>query len=164
LAVRSIRAGATGVIVDGDLSTGEGHPLDLEVAVSEIDQALGSTPVDGRPLRASAELLAGGARVRGADDIFKLVGLGANAVSLNAAALIAIGHEPTPAVRLEPDKLLERLENFVLGLQRELRLLAGATGVSSLHTSLLGNRELLRSIDLDPTRRQRLRVKPAGAP
>ncbi|MGH2628281.1 MAG: glutamate synthase-related protein, partial [Anaerolineales bacterium] len=163
LAVEGVRLGATGVIVDADLAVGDRHPLDLEVVVSEIDQVLANTAADGAPLRASAELLAGGARVRGADDVFKLIALGANAVSVNTAALIAIGYEPTPAVRLEPDKLLERLENFVLGLQRELRLLAGAAGVSSLRSALLGNRELLRSIDLDLVRRRRLRVKPAGA-
>jgi glutamate synthase domain-containing protein 2 len=152
------------VILDADLAVGGGHPLDLELVVSEIDQLLANTPGDGGPLRASAELLAGGAQVRGADDVFKLIALGANAVAVNTAALVAIGYEPTPAVRLEPDKLLERLENFVLGLQRELRLLAGAAGVSSLATSLLGNRELLRSIDLHPAHRRRLRIKPAGAP
>lgn len=163
LAVEAVLAGATGVIVDGDLAVGDGHRVDLEVAVSEIDQGLASTATKGAPLRASAELLVGGARVRGADDIFKLIALGADAVSINAAALIAIGYEPTPAVRLEPEQLLGRLESFVLGLQRELRLLAGAAGVSSLRTSLPGNRELLRSVDLDPVLRRRLHVKAAGA-
>ncbi|HMK82448.1 MAG TPA: hypothetical protein VK503_01900, partial [Candidatus Bathyarchaeia archaeon] len=58
---------------------------------------------------------------------------------------------------------IKHLENLVIALMKDLKLLAGAAGVSSLASSLVGNRELLRSVDLQPTLRKKLGVKPAGA-
>ena len=49
-------------------------------------------------------------------------------------------------------------------MQKEIKLLAGASGISSIQNSLLGNRELFRSVDLDPEIRKRLGIKPGGAP
>jgi len=134
------------------------------VALSQIDMALREDRVEDEPLRASIDLLAFGSRVRGADDIFKLIALGADAVGITKAALIALGYERSMAQKFDLDKAQARLENLIFGLQKEIKLLAGAAGVSSIHTSMVGNRELLRAIDLDPVVRRKLRVKPGGAP
>ena len=153
----------TGIIVDWDFSV-DGWRTDLEVALSQIDMALREDRVDDEPLRASLDLLAFGSRVRGADDIFKLVALGADAVGISKAALIALGYERSMSQKFDLDKAQTRLENLIFGLQKEIKLLAGAAGVSSIYTSMVGNRELLRAVDLEPGVRRKLRVKPGGAP
>jgi hypothetical protein len=56
----------------------------------------------------------------------------------------------------------ERVENLLLGFQRELKLLAGAAGVSSFFNSLVGSRELMRAVELDRAVRMKLGVKQAG--
>jgi glutamate synthase domain-containing protein 2 len=153
----------TGIIIDWDFSI-DGWRTDLEVVLSQIDMALREDRVEDEPLRASIDLLVFGSRVRGADDIFKLVALGADAVGITKAALIALGYESGMLQKFDLDKAQTRLENLIFGLQKEIKLLAGAAGVSSIHTSMVGNRELLRGIDLDTDVRRKLRVKPGGAP
>ena len=152
-----------GIIVDWDFSV-DGWRTNLEVVLSQIDMALREEIVNGEPLRAYVDLLAFGSRVRGADDIFKLIALGADAVGISKAAIIALGYERGMAQKFDYDRAQERLENLTFGLQKEVKLLAGAAGVSSIHTSMVGNRELLRAVDLDPQIRRKLRVKPGGAP
>lgn len=153
----------SGIIVDWDFSI-NGWRTDLEIALSQVDMTLRDDRVSDEPLRASLDLLAFGSRVRGADDIFKLVALGADAVGISKAAMIALGYERSMAQKFELDRAQTRLENLVIGLQKEIKLLAGAAGVSSIHTSMVGNRELLRSVDLEPEVRRKLRVKPGGTP
>ncbi|MFQ5763155.1 MAG: glutamate synthase-related protein, partial [Candidatus Bathyarchaeia archaeon] len=149
------------IIIDEDLG-GDGGPVDLEVAVSEIDDALNNTLFDGEPLRTRVDLIAEGSRIRGADDVFKLVGLGANAVGLSTAMLIALDYGERFQSRFDPEKTRENLECFFLGLQKEIKLLAGSAGVSSIQTSLIGGRELFRAVDMDPAVRRRLKVKHGG--
>ena len=84
-------------------------------------------------------------------------------MGISKSALIGIGYTAEKLERFDFEVGRERLENLVLGLQKEVKLLAGAAGVSSVHKSLTGNRELLRSIDLDPIKRRRLDVKAGGA-
>jgi len=153
--------GADAVIIDEDVPV-EGENLPLEVAVSEADRALKRRKVDGEPVRSRLSLIAASSRVRGADDIFKLMGLGADCVGLSEAALIAIGCVGGILPKLSAEILQERLENFMLAVQKELKLLAGAAGVSCIYTSLVGNRELFRAIGLDSRLRKRLDVKVAG--
>lgn len=155
------RLGIDGIIVDWDLKNGEDR-LDLEITTSEVDRALSREFSKGAPLRSQLDLIVEGGRVRGADDVYKLAGLGADAVGLSKAALIAIGYEGRSVSKFNAVKAREALENVLFGFQREIKLLAGAAGVSSLHSSLVRNRELFRSVDLDPEIRHRLGVKPAG--
>ena len=154
-----IRRGFDAVLIDTDLMY---PPIGLDVAVmtSEADWALRELFYGGVPVRNQISLLSGGSVVRGADDAFKLLCLGADAVGLSKAALIAIGYEE--GKRLDLAEARQRLENFILAVKGEIRLLAGASGVSSIYTSVVGNRELLRSVDLEPSTRNRLKVKAAG--
>jgi glutamate synthase domain-containing protein 2 len=145
----------SGIIVDED------HPLSnlpLESGVSALDRL-----VKGFNKRSDLAILAESNSVRGAEDIFKIVALGADAVGLGKAALIAIGFEEgDKEIVFDSEKATGRLENFVVALEKEIKLLAGAAGVSSVSSSLVGNRELLRSVDMDPKIRAGLGVKPAG--
>ena len=145
-----------GVIVDENYA---GSDTPIEVATSHVDRMLRRISMDGQPLRDRITLIASSRSIRGADDIFKLVALGADAVTLGDAALIAadcIG-------KTQPENILyERIENLAIALQKEVKLLAGAAGVSSIYTSLVGNRELLRALGLDADTRARLGVKLAG--
>ncbi|MDW8063790.1 MAG: glutamate synthase-related protein [Candidatus Caldarchaeum sp.] len=142
--------GMSGVLVDEEL-VGD---TSLEVGVSVVDRELRSLG-----LRNEVSVLAGGWSVRGSDDIYKLVALGADAVVLSNAVEYAVGY---PDAKARADVLRERMENLLLGLQRELKLLAGAAGVSSVFNSLVGNRELLRAVELDREIRLKLGVKQAG--
>jgi glutamate synthase domain-containing protein 2 len=154
-----VRKGFDGIIVDNDLTLAP-IGLDLAVMTSEVDWALRELFYGGVPVRNQLNLLCGGSAVRGSDDIFKLMCLGADAVGLSEAALIALGYKA--GEKFDIAENLFRLENLILSLKGEIRLLSGASGVSSIYTSVVGNRELLRSVDLEPSVRKRLRVKAAG--
>ncbi len=145
-----------GVVVDED-NTGSDTPI--EIATSHVDRMLRKTSLNGQPLRDQITLIVSSRSIRGADDIFKLIALGADAVALGDAALIAAD---CVGKTLPEELVYERIENLVLALQKEVKLLAGAAGVSSLFTSLVGNRELLRAVGLDAETRERLGVKLAG--
>ena len=120
--------------------------------------------------RNEINLLVEGSRVRMAADIFKLVGLGADAVGISKAALLSINYDPkkfrndSNESNFDQDKTREKLEYTILAMQKEIKLLAGAAGISSIQNSLLGNRELFRTVDLDPLIRKRLGIKAGGAP
>jgi len=150
-----------GILVDSEYLV-DSKDLDIAITISEIDRYLRSVAYNNEPLRNKINLLASSKRNRGAYDVFKLIGLGADAVGLSESALISIGYDSVK--KFNTEKAHEKLEYFVLGLQKELRLLAGAAGFNSISSTLTGNRELLRSVDLDPSIRTRLNVKPGGAP
>lgn len=149
-------AGFRGIIIDEDLDHHDA--VELEVATSVCDRALKVPGPDGLPMRNLISLLVSSERLRSSSDAFKLIGLGAEVVVLPEAWKIAIDYRP----QMERPLLSERLEYFLIGVQKELKLLAGAAGVSSLWTSLVGSRELFRSIELDNSLRVRLGVKSAG--
>ena len=140
-------SGISGILLDEDLGESD---EDLEVSLSEAD-----TLLKEKGLRNKVSIIASSRRVRGADDVFKLMGLGADAVCFRDMIQVAVGEG-------DLETLQERVECLYLGLQKEIKLLAGAAGVSCLYTTLIGNRELFRAINLEPSIRRRLRIKPAG--
>jgi len=152
----SLKESIAGFIIDEDSPD---STLPLEIAVSKLDRILKE---NGSRYRLA--ILAESNGVRGADDIFKLLALGADAVGLGKAGLLAIGFEEGDReIIFDAGKSIAHLENFVMALQKEIKLLAGAAGVSSLSSSLVGNHELLRSLDIDPELRRDLGIKPSGA-
>jgi glutamate synthase domain-containing protein 2 len=157
---RALDAIGSGGIFDGILidEDARGSDTPLEISTSLLDRGL-----KAKGFRSRVNVIAEGNSVRGSDDVLKLVALGADCVGLGKAALVAIGFEEGDSeVVLDYQKSMQRLENFVIGMQREIKLLAGAAGVSCVGSTLSGNRELLRSLDLDPEIRRELGVKPAG--
>ena len=159
----------SGIIVDWDLDRNN-DTLDLAICTSEVDNILRNTPLKTSIARNKINLLVEGSRIRGSADIFKLIGLGADAVGISKAALLSINYDPkkfrndSNESNFDQDKTREKLEYTILALQKEIKLLAGAAGISSTQNSLLGNRELFRSVDLDPVIRKRLGIKAGGAP
>ena len=158
----------SGIIIDWDLDKNN-DTLDLAICTSEVDNILRNTPFKTSIARNKINLLVEGRRIRGAADIFKLIGLGADAVGISKAALLSINYDPkkfrndSNESNFDQDKTREKLEYTILALQKEIKLLAGAAGISSIQNSLLGNRELFRSVDLDPLIRKRLGIKAGGA-
>ena len=144
-----------GFIVDED---DEESDLQLELSVSELDHQLIEKDVRWR-----FDILAEGNMVRGSEDVVKLVAMGADCVGFGKAALVAVGFEDDAEVVLEIGKLIEHLENLVVAFEKDIKLLAGAAGMSSVASSLVGNREILRTVALDPEIRRQLGIKPAGA-
>ncbi|MDA4130168.1 MAG: glutamate synthase-related protein, partial [Thaumarchaeota archaeon] len=145
----------SGIIVDEDDPKSD---LPLELAISKLDRVLKINR-----LRYKIAIFAESNSIRGADDVFKILALGADSVGLGRAGLFAIGFEEgDKEIIFDAPKSIIHLENFVTALEKEIKLLSGAAGVSSLSSSLVGNRELLRSIDLSSGFRKELGVKPAG--
>ena len=120
--------------------------MQVEAAVSLLDRELKQHGSRGR-----FNIIAEGNGVRGSDDIFKMVALGADCVGFGKAALLAIGVEEDDREMVLDTKASQRLENFVAATQKDIKLLAGAAGISNINSTLTGNRELLRSIDLEPS-------------
>ncbi len=144
-----------GVILDEDE---RGSDMQVEAAVSLLDRELKRHGLRGR-----LNVIAEGNGIRGSDDVFKMVALGADCVGFGKAALLAIGVEEDDREMILDTKASQRLENFIAATQKDIKLLAGAAGISNINSTLTGNRELLRSIDLEPSSRIELGVKPAGA-
>ncbi|MDA4118789.1 MAG: glutamate synthase-related protein, partial [Thaumarchaeota archaeon] len=144
-----------GIILDEDEP---GSDMQVEACVSLLDRELKQKRVRGR-----LNIIAESNGVRGSDDIFKLVALGADCVGFGKAALLAIGVEEDDSEMVLDTRAEQRLENFIAATQKDIKLLAGAAGISNINSTLTGNRELLRSIDLEPSLRVELGVKPAGA-
>jgi glutamate synthase domain-containing protein 2 len=145
----------SGFIIDEDDPRSD---LPLEIAVSKLDETLKK-----HGIRYEVALLAESNMIRGADDIFKLLALGADSAGLGRAGLLAVGFEEGDSeIVFDSKRSIVHLENFVIALEKEIKLLAGAAGVSSLSSSLVGNRELLRSIDLVEDVRKELGIKPSG--
>jgi len=144
-----------GFIIDED---DEESDLQLELSVSKLDRELIEKDVRWR-----FDILAEGNMVRGSEDIVKLVAMGADCVGFGKAALVAVGFEDDQEIVIEMQKLADHLENLVVAFVKDIKLLAGAAGMSSVASSLVGNREILRTVGLDPGIRKELGIKPAGA-
>ena len=147
--------GFHGFIVDEDE---EESDLQLELSVSKLDRLLIE-----KDMRWKFDILAEGNMVRGSEDVFKLIAMGADCVGFGKAGLVAVGFEEDSEVVVELQKLTEHLENLVVAFEKDIKLLAGAAGMSSVASSLVGNREILRTVGLDPPVRKELGIKPAGA-
>ncbi|MGH9918874.1 MAG: glutamate synthase-related protein, partial [Nitrososphaerales archaeon] len=147
--------GFQGFLLDED---DEESDLQLELSVSKLDRDLIEKDVRWR-----FDILAESNMVRGSEDIVKLVAMGADCVGFGKAALVAVGFEDDQEIVVEMQKLAYHLENLVVAFVKDIKLLAGAAGMSSVASSLVGNREILRTVGLDPAIRKELGVKPAGA-
>jgi glutamate synthase domain-containing protein 2 len=148
-----------------------GIPLELALAV--VDDRLRQEGI-----RNQVSLVAGGG-IRSSADAAKAIALGADAVALGTAALIAMGctvcqrchtgncswgiatQRPELTRRLDPEAGAERLINLIRSWTLEIKELLGALGINALE-SLRGNRERLRGLGLDHQTLEILGVKPAG--
>lgn len=109
----------------------------------------------------------------------KAIALGADAVYIGTAALIAVGctlcqkcysgkcnwgiatQDPYLAKRVNPDIARQRLVNLVTGWSHEIKEMLGGMGVNSIE-SLRSSRSQLRGIGLTDEELRILGVRPAG--
>jgi glutamate synthase domain-containing protein 2 len=176
-----VRAGADLVYLDGFRGGTGAAPtvirnhlgLPIEIALAAVD-----TRLRQEGIRNQASLIAAGT-IRNSADLAKAIALGADAVAIGTAALIALGchlcqqchtgncswgictQRPELVRRLDPAWGAERVVNLVHGWTEELKEILGALGVNALE-SLRGSRDRLRALGLDDKTRQILGVKAAG--
>jgi glutamate synthase domain-containing protein 2 len=176
-----VRAGADIVTIDGFRGGTGAAPMvirdnvgiPIELALAAVDQRLRDEGI-----RNNASILCAGS-IRNSGDVAKAIALGADAVVIGTAALIAMGcrvcqkcytgncawgiatQKPELVRRLDPQLGAERLSNLLTGWGHELQEILGSLGVNSIE-SLRGSRERLRGIDLDEQTLDLLGIKPAG--
>jgi len=176
-----VRAGADFVSIDG-LRGGTGAAptmirdnvgIPIELAISAVDSRLREEGI-----RNQASLIAAGG-FRNSGDIIKAIALGADAVYIGTAALVAMGcnlcqkcytgkcnwgiatQDPYLTKRLNPDIGAKRLINLFKGWSLEIKEMLGGMGINAIE-SLRGNRQQLRGVGLSDTDLKLLGIKPAG--
>ena len=175
------RAGADVIAIDGFRGGTGAAPkairdnvgLPIEFALAAVDQRLRDEGI-----RHKVSLISGGG-IRCAADVVKAVALGADAVYIGTAALIAVGctlcqkcysgkcnwgiatQDPYLTKRVNPDIAKRRLVNLVRGWSREIKEMLGGMGVNSIE-SLRGSRCQLRGVGLTTEELKVLGIKPAG--
>lgn len=176
-----VRAGADVVAIDGFRGGTGAAPkvirdnvgLPIEFAVASVDRRLRDEGI-----RNNITLIAGGG-IRNAGDVVKAIALGADAVYIGTAALIAVGctlcqkcysgkcnwgiatQDPYLAKRVNPEIAKRRLVNLVNGWSHEIKEMLGGMGINSIE-SLRGSRSQLRGIGLTTGELDILGVRPAG--
>ena len=176
-----VRAGADIVAIDGVRGATGAAPkvirdnvgIPIELAIAAVDQRLREEGI-----RNKASLVAAGG-IRGSADVVKAIALGADAVYIATAALVAMGctvcqkcytgkcpwgiatSDSWISKRLNPDIAAERLVNLLNGWSYEIKDLMGGMGINAIE-SLRGNRLALRGVGLTETELRILGVKMAG--
>jgi len=176
-----VRAGADMVYLDGFRGGTGAAPtiirdhlgIPIEIAIAVVDEQLRQEGI-----RNQASIIAAGG-IRSSADAAKAIALGADAVAVGTAALLALGctlcqkcytgqcswgictQDPALTRRLNPYHGSQRVANLVRGWSAELEEILGAMGVNAIE-SLRGSRERLRGVGLDEMTLRILGVKPAG--
>jgi len=176
-----VRAGADIIALDGIRGGTGAAPtmirdnvgIPIELALAQVDQRLREEGI-----RNHASLLVAGG-IRNSADIVKAIALGADAVYIGTAALVAMGchvcqkcytgicnwgiatQDPYLEKRLNPDIAARRLTNLLRAWALEIKEMLGGMGINAIE-SLRGNRLHLRGVDLSDTDLELLGIKPAG--
>lgn len=176
-----VRAGADIIVLDGLRGSTGAAPkvirdnvgIPIEMALAAVDTRLRQ---DGIRNQASV-VIAGG--IRNSSDVAKAIALGADAVYIGTAALMALGctccqqchtgkcawgictSDPALSKRVNPDIGTKRLANLLRAWSIELKDILGGMGINSVE-SLRGNRLALRGVGLTDTELEILGVKMAG--
>ncbi|HOA33463.1 MAG: 4Fe-4S binding protein [Clostridiales bacterium] len=147
--------------------------IPVELALAAVDQRLRDEGI-----RNNVSLVAGGS-IRSSADVVKAIALGADAVYIATAALIALGchlcrtchsgkcnwgiatQRPDLVKRLNPDIGCERLVNLLKAWQHEIKEMMGGMGINSIE-ALRGNRHMLRGIGLTEKELEILGISHAG--
>jgi glutamate synthase domain-containing protein 2 len=176
-----VRAGADIVVIDGTRGgTGcapkvirDNVGLPLELALSSVDARLRQEGI-----RNKISLIAGGG-IRCSADVVKAIALGADAVNIGSAALVAIGctlcqkcytgicnwgictTDPYLSKRVNPKLASRRLVNLLRSWTLEIKEMMGGMGINAIE-SLRGNRQELRGVGLQRWELDVLGVRGAG--
>jgi glutamate synthase domain-containing protein 2 len=176
-----VRAGADIIALDGVRGATGAAPkvirdnvgIPIELAIASVDQRLREEGI-----RNKVSIVAAGG-IRSSGDVVKAIALGADAVYIATAALVAMGctvcqkchtgkcpwgiatTDPWIAKRINPDIASERLVNLLRGWSLEIKDMMGGMGINAIE-SLRGNRLHLRGVGLTDTELRILGVKMAG--
>ncbi|MCC7566013.1 MAG: FMN-binding glutamate synthase family protein, partial [Methanomicrobiaceae archaeon] len=176
------RSAADAVVIDGFRGGTGAAPrvfrdhvgIPIEAAIACVDQKLRQ-----QGIRNEVSVIASGG-IRDSADITKAICLGADAVYIGTAALVAMGcrvcgscyrglcpwgiatQEERLVQRLNPDVASKQVANLIQAWTLELTELMGAAGINSIE-GLRGNRDKLRGYMLDENMLNVLDVKPVGA-
>ena len=147
--------------------------IPIELALAAVDQRLREEGI-----RNNVSLIVGGS-IRSSADVVKAICLGADAVYIATAALLALGchlcrtcqagkcnwgiatQRPELVKRLNPEIGYQRLVNLVTAWNHEIMEMMGGMGINSIE-SMRGNRLMLRGIGLTDRELAILGVKHAG--
>ncbi|MBN2140689.1 MAG: 4Fe-4S dicluster domain-containing protein [Desulfovibrionaceae bacterium] len=176
-----VRAGADIVAIDGVRGGTGAAPcmirdnvgIPIELAIASVDQRLRDEGI-----RSQASIVAAGG-IRCSADAVKAIALGADAVYIGTAALVAVGctlcarcytgkcpwgiatNDPKLAKRQNPDLAARKLANLIRAWGHEMEEMLGGMGLNSIE-SLRGNRDKLRAVGLSREEMDILGVKHAG--
>ena len=147
--------------------------IPIELALASVD-----TRLRDEGIRDRVSLVVAGS-IRSSADVVKAIALGADAVYIGTAALLALGCHlcrscqtgrcnwgiatqiPELTKRLNPDIGSLRLVNLLTAWNHEIKEMMGGMGINSIE-SLKGNRLMLRGVGLTDKELQILGVKHAG--
>ncbi|MBO8168882.1 MAG: alpha-hydroxy-acid oxidizing protein [Thermoanaerobacteraceae bacterium] len=175
------RAGADIITIDGfrggtgatPLCTRDNVGIPIELALAAVDSRLRSESI-----RHQVSLVIAGS-VRNSADVMKAIALGADAVYIGSAALLALGchmcqkcytgkcnwgiatQDPNLVKRLNPEIGARRAANLLRAWKHEIKEMLGGMGINALE-SLRGNRLMLRGVGLTEKELEILGVKAAG--
>ena len=177
-----VRAGADMVVLDGIRGATGAAPkiirdnvgIPIELALASVDARLRQEGIRNR----ASLVIAGG--IRKSSDVLKAVALGADAVYIATAALVAVGcttcqqcptgkcawgictSDPVLTKRINPEVGGKRLYNLLRSWSLEIKDMLGGMGINSID-SVRGNRLHLRGINLTDTELEILGVRHAGS-
>jgi glutamate synthase domain-containing protein 2 len=177
-----VRAGADIIVLDGLRGATGAAPkvirdnvgIPIELALASVDSRLRQESIRNR----ASLVISGG--IRNSADLAKAIALGADAIYIGTAALIALGcrlcqqchtgkcpwgictSDLFLTKRVNPDIGARRLANLLRGWSLELKDMLGGMGINALE-SLRGNRLHLRGVGLTDTELGILGVKMAGS-
>ena len=147
--------------------------IPIELALASVD-----TRLRQEGIRGEVSLVAGGS-IRCSADVVKAVALGADAVYIGTAALMALGchlcrschsgrcawgiatQRPDLTARLDPQEGARRLVNLITAWRREMEEMMGGMGINSIE-ALRGNRLMLRGVGMTRKELEILGIKHAG--
>jgi len=175
------RAGADIIAIDGFRGGTGAAPLRIRDNVGipiEFALAAVDTRLREEGIRNQVSLVCAGG-IRNSADVIKAIALGADAVYIGQAALIAIGchmcqkcytgkcnwgiatQDPNLVKRLNPEVAARRLINLLHAWAHEMKEMLGGMGINAIE-SLKGNRLMLRGIGLTSRELDILGIKAAG--
>jgi len=147
--------------------------IPIELALASVDKRLRDEGI-----RNNVSIVVGGS-IRSSADVVKAVALGADAVYIGTAALIALGchlcrschtgkcnwgiatQREDLVKRLNPNIGYKRLVNLMTAWQHEIKEMMGGMGINSIE-ALKGNRLMLRGVGLNEKELEILGIKYAG--
>ena len=176
-----VRAGADIIVLDGLRGSTGAAPkvirdnvgIPIEMALASVDTRLRQEDIRNQ----ASIVIAGG--IRNSGDVAKAIALGADAVYIGTAALMALGctccqqchtgkcawgvctSDLALTKRVNPDIGAKRAANLLRGWSLEIKDILGGMGINALE-SLRGNRLHLRGIGLTDTELEILGVRMVG--